>query len=337
MPAPPDCFGDRLCMTIPNTSRLPTACTSAILRRHKPSVCSRPSYTRMAEASAGYPTHTLPIHEAANACSTLFEDALKQFETDESAHSLVQDLRTLFVRWTAYAGARPEARAPLDSRLALTQTTREMILDLLYMLRQNLEWARLHQASGLQLIAETSARGDRVGLAVVGTAIDRLFAITQTLRRKSSAYDASSASSVCAISVEDCTKMMQLRLPGAPTSLCTHISRAVYLRTRSMGYLSQLKDSKARLSEALEVQRSTRREDEPKNHGQVLQRNEDMYPPLPGRTAFSSIVSCPICFSPIEVSSLTEDIWRSVLLFVANGLRCADQGIGPTFEGTSSL
>lgn len=290
----------------------------------------------MAEAPAGYQTDTVPIYEAANACSALFEDALRQVETEQYVHSLVQDLRTLFVRWTAYAGARPEASAPLDSRLALTQTTREMILDLLYMLRQNLEWARLHQASE-QLIAETRAKGDRVGLAVVGTAIDRLFALTQTLRRKSSAYNASNAPSNRAVSLEDCTKMVQLHLPGAPASLCTHISRAVYLRTRSMGYLSQLKDSKARLSEALEVQRSTRKEDEPRSHGQVLQSIEDTYPPLPGRMAFSSIVSCPICFSPIEVSSLTEDAWRSVLRFVANGLRCADQGIGPTFEGTFSL
>jgi hypothetical protein len=290
----------------------------------------------MAEASAGYRTHTAQIYEATNACSNVFEDALRQFETDSYAHSLVQDLQTLFVRWTAYAGARPKARAPLDFRLALTQTTREMILDLLYMLRQNLEWARLHQASE-QSIKKPRERDDRVGLAVVGKAIDRLFTLTQTLRRKSSAYDASSASSDCAVSLEDCTKMMQLRLPDAPTSLCTHISRAVYLRTRSMGYLSQLKDSKARLSEALEIQRSMRREDEPKSHGQVLQRIGDTYPPLPGHTDLSSIVSCPICFSPIEVSSLTEDTWRSVLLFVGNGLQRADQGIGSTFEGISSL
>jgi hypothetical protein len=84
---------------------------------------------------------TEPIYEAVGACSLVFEDFLTQIERLDESLQVLQDYRVLFDKWVAYVGANYASRASLDSRLKLDARTREIVLGLLYMLRQNLEWS----------------------------------------------------------------------------------------------------------------------------------------------------------------------------------------------------
>lgn len=91
---------------------------------------------------------TEPIYEAAVACLTIFDEYLRRSQApkqpskgdEEQPCAEVEELRARFKQWAAYIGAFASARASLDARLALQATTREMVLELLVLIRLNMRW-----------------------------------------------------------------------------------------------------------------------------------------------------------------------------------------------------
>lgn len=80
------------------------------------------------------------IYETALSCSEAFVWVI------DSAHSktewllFVEELRGRFSVWTAYAGIFASPRARLDTRLYHQPVIRDMVLELLDMIQNNLHW-----------------------------------------------------------------------------------------------------------------------------------------------------------------------------------------------------
>ena len=93
-------------------------------------------------------TSTEPIYYAAVSCLAIFDEYLRESKVPEQPskrnaeqlHSEVEELRGQFKQWAAYIGAFAATRASLDARLTFQTTTREMLLELLALLRLNMRW-----------------------------------------------------------------------------------------------------------------------------------------------------------------------------------------------------
>jgi len=83
---------------------------------------------------------TEPIYVASRECSDIFENYVDSLPGASQAHETLLELRSLFRQWTAYVGAFAVPKASLDARLQNHGAVREIILDLLFMLQQNLQW-----------------------------------------------------------------------------------------------------------------------------------------------------------------------------------------------------
>lgn len=80
-----------------------------------------------------------PIYDAARLCSTRFEHRLEK--TDGASDCLViEELWGEFNLWAAYVGVFAVPKASLDARLALYGDVKDIVLDLLYMIQDNLIW-----------------------------------------------------------------------------------------------------------------------------------------------------------------------------------------------------
>ena len=99
-----------------------------------------PDFAMSTPATAGSQHGSEPIYQASRVCSQLFDDYIVELKSHDEAHEVVEELRSRFKRWAAYVGALAVPRASLDFRLSLHDNLREMVLDLIYMLVQNLKW-----------------------------------------------------------------------------------------------------------------------------------------------------------------------------------------------------
>lgn len=81
-----------------------------------------------------------PIYAASRECSDVFEGYVASLPRSSQARELLLELRSMFRQWTAYVGAFAAPKASLDARLQNHDTVREIILDLLFMVKQNLQW-----------------------------------------------------------------------------------------------------------------------------------------------------------------------------------------------------
>jgi hypothetical protein len=81
-----------------------------------------------------------PIYAASRECSDVFEGYIASLRRSSQARELLLELRSLFRQWTAYVGAFAVPKASLDARLQNHDAVREIILDLLFMVQQNLQW-----------------------------------------------------------------------------------------------------------------------------------------------------------------------------------------------------
>ena len=94
----------------------------------------------MTPASKELQTLTEPIYHASRMCSGLFDECIDEMHNSSESYLIVEELRGRFRRWAAYVGAFAVPKASLDARLASHETIKEMVLDLIYMLQQNLRW-----------------------------------------------------------------------------------------------------------------------------------------------------------------------------------------------------
>lgn len=76
------------------------------------------------------------IYAAAKNCLTQFQHNLNAQHGDRAT----EELRGRFNLWAAYIGAFAAPRASLDARLANHPEIRDMVVELLHMIQENLEW-----------------------------------------------------------------------------------------------------------------------------------------------------------------------------------------------------
>ena len=81
-----------------------------------------------------------PIYKASRDCSDIFENYIDSLRGSSQACGNLLELRGLFKQWAAYVGAFAAPKASLDARLQNHGAVREIVLDLLFMLQQNLQW-----------------------------------------------------------------------------------------------------------------------------------------------------------------------------------------------------
>ncbi|KAI8689760.1 hypothetical protein NCS56_00239800 [Fusarium sp. Ph1] len=99
----------------------------------------------------------------------------------EQSLDLVGELRGEFKTWAAYIGAFAVPRASLDARLISHSDIRDMVLDLIMVLEQNLKWARKTQ---LEERGQAEEEADiSLGLPVAKSTIERLFILAVSIRR----------------------------------------------------------------------------------------------------------------------------------------------------------
>ena len=82
-----------------------------------------------------------PIYNAALRCAILFDDCIGT-ESKGPVSLAAEELRSRFNQWAAYIGAFAAPRASLDARLASHSSTKDMVLELLAMVRENLQWGK---------------------------------------------------------------------------------------------------------------------------------------------------------------------------------------------------
>jgi hypothetical protein len=186
---------------------------------------------------------------------------------------------------------------------------------------------------------------------VVGSTITRLFTFAQALRRPGNGYCSSRSLSEEAVSLADCVELTNRKYQHAPKTLRAQIARSIYKRTRSLYYINQCQGSVARLHDVRWQQspKAGERQRPPggdHRRGQALLgeaknlpsvvtntdqqvsdpdvvdlaqgfRNSSLedhisYPPMAKSPGISSVIPCPICFTPLNALSLTESGWRYV-------------------------
>ena len=83
---------------------------------------------------------TEPIYDNALLCSTLFDQFMAERGSTSREYRHVEDLRGQFNQWAAYLGAFAAPRSSLDARLGPHPSIRDMVVELLQVIRRNVQW-----------------------------------------------------------------------------------------------------------------------------------------------------------------------------------------------------
>ena len=83
------------------------------------------------------------IYKAAVQCLELFELCLKAIDDPNNpSYEYIEDIRGGFNIWGAYIGAFAPAKLSLDARLMHHQDIKNMVMDMLHMIRENLSYGK---------------------------------------------------------------------------------------------------------------------------------------------------------------------------------------------------
>jgi hypothetical protein len=83
--------------------------------------------------------NTGTIYDAASACADLFDRYLRNPRLTSSRRDLGEECRGRFNLWAAYVGAVAAPKASLDARLGLHSDIKDIFLDLLVMIKDNVQ------------------------------------------------------------------------------------------------------------------------------------------------------------------------------------------------------
>ncbi|RSM19380.1 hypothetical protein CDV31_001802 [Fusarium ambrosium] len=177
-----------------------------------------------------------PIYHASRACLALFDEYMTDMSLSEQSLALVGELRGEFKTWAAYIGSFAVPRASLDARLVSHSDIRDMVLDLLMVLEQNLTWARKAQLEGREQAEEEADVS--LGLPTARSTIERLFILAVSIRRSArqppsvnqKPHSSGNADSSCLL-------LLKTRYPNARKSLLDQIAQSVHARGASLQYL----------------------------------------------------------------------------------------------------
>lgn len=196
-----------------------------------------------------------PIYHASRTCLALFDEYMADMSLPEQSFALVGELRGEFKTWAAYIGAFAVPRASLDARLVSHSDIRDMVLDLLMVLEQNLKWGSYCQHPHTQsqdcLIYQTARKTQleeggqaeeeadvSLGLPVAKSTIERLFILAVSIRRSARQTPSVSQKPHSGGNADSsCLLLLQTRYPNARKSLLDQLVQSVHARGASLQYL----------------------------------------------------------------------------------------------------
>lgn len=204
-------------------------------------------YEEIPESSADKSGH--PIYDAARLCSEHFADRLERADGARDDYLAVEELWGTFKQWARYAGAFAMPRASLDARLSPYADIRDMVLELLDMLQENLSWGNVvsySMRSGKRTDMST-VNGDNAekpaewspGLPAASAAVKRLLVLSKDLRHSSlreTTFRRESRSTT-EEAESSCHSRIQKKYPNCRESLRSQLSASVHERGISLQYM----------------------------------------------------------------------------------------------------
>ncbi|KAI1478325.1 hypothetical protein F4774DRAFT_385510 [Daldinia eschscholtzii] len=190
--------------------------------------------TKSAFADKAKPT----IYDAAKRCEKGFEDRFKAIEGKEDEYPMVEELWGGFNQWAAYVGAFALEKASLDARLFSHDDYREMVLELLFIIQENLQWASIPRTYDYteEVLEESNS-----GLPAVRAGLDQLLVISSHLRRPTSRNNRFRQANQDNQDNQErlCDLLMKAKYPNARTSLRSQLATSIHQRGISLQYMQQ--------------------------------------------------------------------------------------------------
>lgn len=183
-------------------------------------------------ASASVLESGQPIYDAAQLCSDYFQHIIKGGESSAEGYAAIEDLGGQFNQWVAYVGAFAVPRASLDARLAPHEDIKDMVLDLLYMVEDNLRWVNIDDAG------EDDSE-IRPGIPAIRAAMDRLFILAINLRRPTCRKYRLAQEPADEQAERLASLLVKRRYPNARKSLCNQLGASINIRGKSLLYLKK--------------------------------------------------------------------------------------------------
>ncbi|KAF4984122.1 hypothetical protein FZEAL_615 [Fusarium zealandicum] len=176
-----------------------------------------------------------PIYESARTCLALFDEYINDEDLSDQAFAFVEEVRGQFKTWAAYIGAFAAPRASLDARLSTHDEIRDMVLDLLKMLEDNMNWVRENE-SWEPKAAEKHLEDPEhfLGTSTVKSTLERLFTLAISIRRSSRQSHAARQPNESGTSASSCLRLLEMRYPNARKSLLDQLARSVHSRGVSL-------------------------------------------------------------------------------------------------------
>ncbi|KAK4443845.1 hypothetical protein QBC34DRAFT_198771 [Podospora aff. communis PSN243] len=202
---------------------------------------------------------TQPIYDAAIVCSKHFERQLETIDSTGDDYIAIEELWGRFNQWAAYIGAFAVPRASLDARLVRHSEIRDMVLELLFTIQENLLWVNAHDNT--EEASESSP-----GLPAVGAAVDRLLLLSVNIRRSArQAHRLRHGSRRNPHDESLCSRLAQARFPNARKSLCSQLGASIHGRGISLQYMKEHNEKLAyRRSDEVDKRDGETKEETPK-------------------------------------------------------------------------
>ncbi|RYO96852.1 hypothetical protein DL765_011425 [Monosporascus sp. GIB2] len=233
-----------------------------------------------------------PIYDAAQLCSKHFEHHLQTTDGAGDDYLEIEELWGRFNQWAAYVGAFAVPRASLDARLAPHGEIRDMVLELLYMIQDNLIWGNVlsylitpRECADMSTVnsrddAEETSESSP-GLPAVRAAVDRLLILSVNIRRSACQTHRLRQGSRNTQDESLCRLLAQTRYPNARKSLCSQLGASIHVRGISLQYMQEHNKKLAyRRNDRDDLEILENEEERPKEqvNAPVVSFNKDMGP-----------------------------------------------------------
>ncbi|RYP46072.1 hypothetical protein DL768_007664 [Monosporascus sp. mg162] len=233
-----------------------------------------------------------PIYDAAQLCSKHFEHHIETTDRAGDDYLAIEELWGRFNQWAAYVGAFAVPRASLDARLVRHGEIRDRVLELLYMIQDNLIWGNVlsylitpRECADMSTVnfrdnaEETSELSP--GLPAVRAAVDRLLILSVNIRRSARQTHRLRQGSRNTQDESLCRLLAQTRYPNARKSLCSQLGASIHVRGISLQYMQEHNKKLAyRRNDRDDLEILENEEERPKEqvNAPVVSFNKDMGP-----------------------------------------------------------
>lgn len=209
---------------------------------------SSPQYEKM-QQDAKVNESSQSIYDAAQLCLKHFEHQLEaKVNSQEDNYLEIEELWRQFNQWATYLGVFVVPRASLDARLAPQKKIKNMMLELLDMIQDNLIYGKIYLIAlreGTDMFTVDSPNNaeeiseSSLGLPAVKAAIDRLLILSVDLRCSALQTHRLKQKSHTERDESLCLLLVQTRFPSARKSLCSQPGASIYARGISLQYIQE--------------------------------------------------------------------------------------------------